>query len=159
MKSLLFFITILCSWNIYAEEIFPVGCIPLLVSGDQAILSTEKPVVIMMHNLSNADLWITHPVNDAGAQAGWSSQLESGKWSALALDGKEKNFALQCIESRPGHEQQISCADVLAICQWPKTQMPENTSGTFWAGENMEMLPLKAYLERRGFILVRHDQN
>lgn len=153
MKSLLAILIILSSWMTHAQEIFPTGCIPLAVQGELVKLSTDKPLIAMIHNLSNTDLWITHPVTDSGAQAGWSSRLESGKWSALALDSQTKKFTLSCIESKPGHEQQIPCSDVLAVCQWPDTKMPEKKSGTFWAGEDMDMLPLKAYIERLGFVL------
>ncbi|MDP3705604.1 MAG: hypothetical protein Q8R24_06800 [Legionellaceae bacterium] len=153
MKYLLVIMSMLSSWTTYAQEVFPSGCVPFVVRGELATLSTEKPLIVMIHNLSSAELWITHPVTDAGAQAGWSSRLESGKWSALALNSQTKKFKLSCIESKPGHEQQIPCSDVLAVCQWPNTQMPEEKTGTFWAGENMDMLPLKAYIERLGFVL------
>jgi len=157
MKFLFFCTTFFFSWIVNAQEIFPDGCEPIVVDGGIVKLSTTKPRIIMIHNLSNAELWITHPMNDdPGAQAGWSSQLGAGRWSALALDSQSKPFKLNCIESKPGHEQQISCRDVLGVCQWPNTVMPEKTSGTFWAGENMDMLPLKAYIERRGFILDSH---
>ncbi len=154
MTYLLIIVSMLSSWMTYAQEIFPRGCIPIVVRGELVTLSAEKPLIAMIHNLSNTELWVTHPVTaDPGAQAGWSSRLESGRWSALALDSKSKQFKLSCIESKPGHEQQIPCSDVLAVCQWPNTQMPEEKTGTFWAGENMDMLPLKAYIERLGFVL------
>lgn len=158
MKSLLVIIFTLFSWPIQAQEIFPNGCTPLVVDGELVKLSTKKPVVVMLHNLSNNDLWITHPADtDPGAQAGWSSQLNGGKWSALALD-ETKSFQLSCIESRPGHEQQIPCAGVLAVCKWINITMPEKKSGVFWAGENMDLAPLKAYIERMGFVLTKTEE-
>ena len=110
----------------------------------------------MLHNLSGLDLWITHPVSEADTAAGWSSRLQSGHWSALALDTTA--FELSCIESKPGHEQQVSCEHALAICEWPITSSPEHTSGIFWAGENMSLTALTAYLSRRGFELPSHVQ-
>ncbi len=158
MKYSLFTILFFASLIAKAQEIYPAGCNPLVVRHDLVRLSTEKPVVVMMHNLSSAELWITHPATDSGMQAGWSSRLESDKWSALALEKTTKKFELSCIESKPGHEQQIACSDVLAVCQWPDTKFPEKKAGVFWAGENMALLPLKAYIERLGFVLTGSNQ-
>ncbi len=149
----LFAILLFTSCHVEAKEIFPQGCVPYALHDESVKLSAEKPIVVMLHNLSENKIWLTHLTQNASAQAGWSSQLNSGKWSALALDRHKKTFGLTCIESRPGHEQQISCRDILAVCKWPQSQFPEHQSGTFWAAENMNMLPLKAYIERRGFKL------
>lgn len=148
----------LLSSTIAAQEIYPKGCIPWVIREAVPKLTNKQPTVMMMHNLTDSDLWLTHPTKDPGAQAGFSSKLAAGKWSALALSNAKKSFALMCIESRPGHEQQIACADVLAICQWPTSQLPESAHGIFWAGENMDLNPLRAYIERMGFILDQRNQ-
>ena len=72
---------------------------------------------MMIHNISEMDLWITHPISDPSAGAGWSSRLQSKRWSAFALGSQ--SFELSCIESKPGHEQQVPCAGALVVCQWP----------------------------------------
>lgn len=150
----LFIIMVLCqSTFAHAKDVYPKGCTPLVLHDPIALLSNKKPIVMMLHNLSDNDLWITHPTKNPGAQAGFSSLLQAGKWSALALTAAQKSFPLMCIESKPGHEQQISCADVMAVCQWQNSTLPQAASGNYWAGENMDLLPLKAYIERIGFIL------
>jgi hypothetical protein len=133
----------------FAEEIFPTACKPFVVKSESIVLPEGAPRLIMLHNLSELDLWITHPVSEADAASGWSSRLQSGHWSALALD--KTAFELSCIESKPGHEQQISCEHTLAVCEWSITSSPEHTRGIFWAGENMSLSTLTAYLSRRGF--------
>ena len=140
------------TWSAQAEEVLPNRCVPLVVSGDLVIVPASKSTVTMIHNLSNTDLWVTHPVSDPGATAGWSSHLQAGNWSALVLN--DEKFELSCIESRPGHEQQVSCSTVLAVCQWPATSLPQKTSGTSWAAEDMALSPLIAYIKRRGFVLA-----
>ena len=137
-----------------AEEVLPARCTPLVVSGDLVVLPAAKSMVTMIHNLSTSDLWITHPVSDPSVSAGWSSHLQAGNWSALVLDGTE--FELSCIESKPGHEQQVSCSTVLAVCQWSATSLPKKSTGTYWAGEDMSLSPLIAYIKRRGFVLSTH---
>jgi hypothetical protein len=135
----------------YAEEGFPKGCQPVSVLDTPLILKTTKPPVLaLVHNLSNSEVWVTHPVADPGASAGWSSKLQGGNWSAMAL--QNDTFELNCIESRPGHEQQVPCAGVLAICLWQATKMPAG-EGTYWAGEDMSLAALTAHLGGRGFVL------
>ena len=152
MNYILSAILIFFAFNANAEEVLPALCTPLVVTGDLVILPKAKSTVTMIHNLSNSDLWITHPVSDPSTSAGWSSHLQAGNWSALLLDGNK--FELSCIESKPGHEQQVSCSEVLAVCQWQATHVPEKSSGTYWAGEDMLLSPLIAYIKRRGFVLA-----
>jgi len=157
INCLLIIILVTLTWNASAEEVFPARCIPLVVSGELVIVPAAKSMVTMVHNLSSSDLWVTHPVSDPGASAGWSSHLQAGNWSALVLN--DEKFALSCIESRPGHEQQVSCSSVLAVCQWPATGLPQKASGTWWAAEDMLLSPLIAYIKRHGFVLAESQNN
>lgn len=135
----------------YAEEGFPTSCQALPVVKETVVLHAKDPTMVFIHNLSNTDLWITHPVSEPNASAGWSSRLEINNWSALMVD--QASFELSCIESKPGHEQQIPCAGVLAVCEWGSVKLPPQTKGTFWVGENMSVDALKAYVGRQGFVL------
>lgn len=72
-------------------ENFPATCQPVAVQGETVILKNKQPVVILIHNLSESDLWITHPVSEPDASAGWSSRLTAGNWSALSLDKRNSN--------------------------------------------------------------------
>lgn len=151
MNYLLSFILIALACNVNAEEIFPAHCKPLVVSGERVMLPAAKSMVTMMHNLSGSDLWITHPVSEPNTSAGWSSHLQAGNWSALVVNNEK--FELSCIESRPGHEQQVPCSTVLAVCQWTAASLPEQGPNTVWAGEDMLLSPLTAYMKRRGFVI------
>lgn len=139
-----------------AETTIPTSCKPVAVKGELVTVSAKKPLLVIIHNLSNSDLWITHPVSNPSASAGWNSRLQAGKWSALALD--KPSFALSCIESRPGHEQQVPCTGMISVCQWRKITMPGQSSGTFWAGENMNLQALIEHLSGRGFGLPDSPQ-
>lgn len=151
MPYLLSVVLFFFSWAIYAEEVLPEQCTPLVVSGDLVVVPATKSSVTMIHNLSNSDLWITHPVSEAETNANWSSHLQAGHWSALVMN--DKPFELSCIESKPGHEQQVSCSVVLAVCQWTATSLPKKSTDTWWAAENMDLSPLIAYIKRHGFVL------
>lgn len=144
------------SHNAYAEEIFPPACKAFAVKGESAKLPVGTPRVVMLHNISEFDLWITHTASANDNTEDFSSRLQANLWSALALE--KKAVEINCIESRPGHEQQISCEQTLAVCEWPITSRPENMQGVFWAGENMPLSALTAYIGRRGFELPQKAQ-
>ena len=148
MKFALSVLLILLAWGVKAAEI-PASCKHVTVTGESVMLSAKEPVVVMIHNLSKADLWITHPVSEPSASAGWSSRLQAGNWSALALD--KDSFELSCIESKPGHEQQIACAGAIEVCLWSSVTMSTQGKGTYWAGEDMGLSGLTAHLSGRGF--------
>ncbi|OGV44905.1 MAG: hypothetical protein A3F46_06115 [Legionellales bacterium RIFCSPHIGHO2_12_FULL_42_9] len=135
----------------FGQDNAPSSCRPLPVTGESIMLNVKKPVLILLHNVSDGDLWITHPVADPGASAGFTSHLMTKKWSALVVD--KKSLELNCIESKPGHEQQISCEGQLAVCKWPIVKIAPKQLGTYWAAENMNWSDLTTYLGGRGFSL------
>jgi len=151
VKYILSLAFILMAFKPYAAEIFPRGCKPLVVKDELLTLVAEQPTLVMVHNISTTDLWMTHPVSHHSANAGWTTQLQSGQWSALVYN--EKTFDLSCIESRPGHEQQVPCAGLLAACEWSNFAMPKTESGNFWVGENLTLTALMAHVGSRGYIL------
>ncbi|RUR13528.1 hypothetical protein [Legionella sp. km772] len=135
----------------YAEATLPAGCEAVAVQGDSVTLKAKKPKVVFIHNLSKSDLWLTHPVTDPSASAGWTSRIQADHWSALAVD--KPSFVVSCIESKPGHEQEIPCEGAIAVCQWKGAKFPENSQGTFWAGEDLPLAELTAAIGGRGFVL------
>lgn len=157
MRYLLMIVLILVVSAGSCAEIFPVGCQPIVVSNENVLLSAEKPSLVMIHNLSTLDVWITHPNTESNSNASWSSRLQAGHWLALLLG--DKQFELVCIESQPGHEQQAPCANLLAICQWSKITAPKSKTATFLAGENLPLSALMAHIGSRGFILPASEQS
>lgn len=156
MKVVFPMLLVLFASVINAAETTPASCKPIAVQGESVMLSAKKPLIVMIHNLSNTDLWITHPVSEPSASAGWSSRLQAGNWSALALD--KPSFELSCIESKPGHEQQVPCAGVISVCRWSTVTVPATAAGTFWAGEDMTLSALTEHLGSRGFELPASSQ-
>ncbi len=129
----------------------PSSCKSLPIKGTSAMLTAKKPVLVMIHNSTKTDIWLTHPVSDPGASAGWSSRLQADNWSALALD--KDSFELSCIESKPGHEQQVPCNSVISLCKWSSVSLPSKEKGSYWAGENLNLTKLISHLSGRGFKL------
>ncbi|KTD76524.1 hypothetical protein [Legionella waltersii] len=151
MRSLFSLCILLFSNALVAETIMPDGCQGLQVQGEAVTIVAKKSKLILIHNTSQHDIWITHPVSDPGASAGWTSKISTGNWSALVVD--KPNFILNCIESTPGHEQQTPCEGAIVACKWKGVKIPTSNQGTFWAGEDMSLSGLKTALGGRGFVI------
>lgn len=152
MRLLILFCLSLCSVTLWAEATLPTGCQAIAVQGNSVMLKAKKKSkLIFIHNLSSTDLWLTHPVNEPSASAGWTSRIQADHWSALAVN--QPTFEVTCIESRPGHEQQVPCEGAIAVCQWKGATIPAKDEGTFWAGEDLPLAELTAVIGGRGFVL------
>ena len=140
------------SLHVFAESTLPSGCRAVAVRGESIPLKSKKSKLVFIHNLTNTDLWMTHPVTHTGVHAGWTSRLQADHWSALVVN--KPSFILNCIESRPGHEQQVSCEGTIAVCKWKRVKVPANgQSSTFWVAEDMSVSGLKAAVGARGFVI------
>ncbi len=153
MKVVSILCCLLLPISAFTHEALPKGCQPIQVAGESLVLKAKKTDLIFIQNLTSNDMWITHPVVEANASAGWTSRLESDNWTALVVN--KKNFALNCIESKPGHEHQISCEGAIAVCRWKAPKIPADQKGTFWVSENLTLSALKAAVGARGFVLSR----
>ena len=155
INPLLILFLLLSPWAVAAQDMYPIGCAPWVIKKAEPTLKYSQPTLMFVHNLSDNDLWITEVMHKkSGVKAGFSSLLQPGKWSALTLGGLDHQLTLRCIESQPGHEQAVPCSEVMALCQWTKAKLPDaEQTSLYWAGENMDFKPLKAYIERRGFNL------
>jgi hypothetical protein len=152
MKAILMLLFLLGTQTGFTKEsTLPKGCKALKVQGNSVTVHSEKKSLVFIHNLMAVDLWMTHPVADPSTSAGWSSQVHSKKWSALSL-GKGP-FVLNCIESKPGHEQEVPCEGAIAVCQWNKVKFPRGTKGAFWVAEDMSLSGLTAAVGARGYVL------
>ena len=150
MKSGLYFCFLLLSLTAHAESTLPKGCKPITVQGELVTVKAKKNKLLFIHNLTDTDLWITPWAKNTTDSNELTSRLQTGNWSALTLT--KGTFNLQCIESRPGHEQQIPCENAIAVCQWSKVTFPKNYSNV-WAKENMSLAGIKAAIGANGFVL------
>lgn len=151
MKLIMLGVLLIASWGAQADSLFPYECKPMTVSTGTVKLPEGAPGLVMIHNVSDVDLWITHPISDPSASAGWSSRLQTNRWTAFAQG--DKAFELSCIESKPGHEQQVPCSGVLALCQWLNIKTTDKQPTPYWAGENMSLPELLGHLGQRGYAL------
>jgi len=148
--ALLFFLMV-AQISMSAEFRLPKGCQALKVQGSSVSVQSKKNSLFFIHNLTPIDLWITHQVVDPDVSAGLSSHLQSKNWSALSLG--TGSFVLNCIESRPGHEQEVPCEGAITVCKLKKVKFPQQIKGTVWAPENMSLSGLTAAVGTLGYVL------
>lgn len=135
-----------CFWltSTFAASL-PPNCNPVMLDAENPTLKAVKTQIFVLHNIGVQTLWITHPTKNPGASAGYTSELGAGKWSALVL--KNPEFAIGCVESRPGHEQAVSCAEAISVCSY--TTIPKDLQGNYWLVENQSMPKLQEALQKR----------
>lgn len=126
-------------------------CEPLPINTetiDFSLLNDKEKSLIIIHNLSETNLWLILHGSDKATNENLSSKLTSNKWSALLL--VDHRVLLHCIESFPGHEQHIPCAGQIFLCKW-SAPIKIKERKNFWIGENMNKTNLIEYLSSRGF--------
>lgn len=146
------FILMLFSPLTWAGETYPPACHPIEIKSEVLTLPSAKmPRLILIHNFSSSNVWLTKPTQEASASAGWNSYVHTKHWTALYLE--KGDFELACTESQPGHEQQISCQGLISACLWQDAKAPDQLSGSFWAAEDLPLNELLAHLADRSFSL------
>jgi len=108
------------------------------------------PMLFLLRNNSSQNLTLNHPTNKS-ASAGWSSNLNSGSWSAIFI--RQGNFALGCYAPND-ITKSVPCIKSLQICEVKNPQFKGGIalwSGNFWVAENKAALEdlLKA-IQKRG---------
>ena len=131
-----------------ANENILEHCDTLQLKKEAIHLAENTPSLVIIHNItSSTNLWITHPILQPSASAGWSSHLHPKHWSILSLH--ETPFEISCVESKPGHEQQVACTSVITICRWAKTIKFKSPPGTFWLAEDLTKKQINVFLKQK----------
>lgn len=108
-------------------------CQPVAVSGESMALTTKKPAFFLIQNTASSDVWLSHSSTDR--EGDMTIRIAPRQWSALIL--KQSNFTINCIESRPGHEQQLPCDSLLTVCQAEKIRIPSAEQNTHFMTNNV----------------------
>jgi hypothetical protein len=105
--------------------------------------------VYYFKNVSKQGVWIDHPIKNPSLSAGWSSYLQAGNGSALALD--RKNFAISCAVINPGKVDYLNCSDVLSIYSEHSKPSNPKQKGSAWIAEDLKWDVLIEKVGKRGF--------
>jgi len=109
------------------------------------ILNTDSKAsqsLYLLNNKSDSDYWITHPVKDPGASAGWTSDINPGNWSAFTVN--IPGFELTCMKSGQSSMDTLPCEKVLRVCRIQNPAFKPDMSGNYWVSEDK---PLEAVLD------------
>ncbi len=96
----------------------------------------------LLNNTSESDFWITHPVKDPGASAGWTSNLDPGNWSAFTANIPD--FELTCTKTGQGSLDNLPCRKVIQMCRISNPAFKPDMNGNYWVSEDK---PLEAVLD------------
>jgi hypothetical protein len=147
--KLLWLLTLMMFLPLHASANLPQKCKSLRSVDDALTINTKgKQQLILIYNKSKSQLWLTHTPKDPGASAGWTSSLDSGKWSALSMN--DNDFSFKCVESRPGHEQTMPCSEMLTACNKVDAIFSPKTKGNYWVAENKNINQLIYSINGRG---------
>ena len=134
----------------HAKEYYPRYCHAMVLNSRLFQLAAQKNQLINIHNISNTDIWL------ASVQfPRWTLKLLPGQWSVFYAP--KQKLSWQCVESRLGHEQLVSCQDVLAVCQ-TNANPPQKEAMRIdqWLLENKGIVTVDAYLQRMGWQFIKH---
>lgn len=142
----IFLILNLCSNLVLAKEYLPTGCQAVALQGMNidSIPTTKK--LYFFHNISGKEIWLA---NRQSPKLTVGMQPEA--WNILYAP--QQPLSWRCIQVETGHEQQVACQEVMALCEWA-AQAPDslNTKSASWLVENQSILVAKAYLQRMGWL-------
>ncbi len=130
--------------------------VPTKKVGDDIVLLVNPPpktsLIYFFTNQSAKSLFIDHP-SSRGANAGWSSYLRPGQWSALALN--KSNFTVRCSAIEPGKVVSLDCSKTIYVCTPKNPVITSPLKGNFWLTEDKKWEAFMKALEGRGVILPK----
>lgn len=144
--SCLLLLTVGCSSGDSALD-FPSGCVSegyeyrnnnLIINQSSSNLN-----LYLIHNVSEENFWLNHAMtDDPGASAGWGSEINTGNWSAIAMN--KENFEMNCTILGAGEVKDLDCEKLVKVCKIQKPVFNSQDSGSYWVSENK---PLNDLLE------------
>ncbi len=129
------------------DNAFPENCARtgFEYRGGSVVLNTDAQSsqgLYLLNNTSDSDYWITHPVKDPGASAGWTSDINPGNWSAFTVN--IPGFELTCVKTGQSSMKTLTCEKVLKVCRISKPSFEPDMRGNYRVSEDK---PLGAVLD------------
>lgn len=99
-------------------------------------------------NTSESDFWLSRPVKDPGASAGWTSNINPGNWSAFTVNMPD--FELTCTKTGRGSLDNLPCKKVLKLCRITNPVFKPDMSGNYWVSEDKPLEAVTDEIRSRG---------
>jgi hypothetical protein len=126
--------------------------VSLNVNASAIILNTQNNAsqLFFVHNMSKQTVLLNKGNRNMGAaNAGWSSDLDAGKWSAINLT-KVKNFELVCQKNAAGPNAALNCSKVLFVCHAKNVHYQAAPTSAYWITENQTEKNFIKAIQQRG---------
>lgn len=125
-----------------------------LVQGKVTLNATVFPAspLYIIHNISDEPLWLVHENTTGTAQAGWSSQIDPGRWTVLLM--QQHNFTLSCHLVEPANPANVvvPCEKHIQITIHDDYKVPEEAKNqSYWVVENVASDDVESDMKARGF--------
>ncbi len=146
----------LCSYSsTYAANPFGNNCMSKNFRhvNQQVILNnlpSAHQQIFLIHNISQESIMLNHvnPNHDSSMDAGWTTQLDTGNWSAIVL--QSTHFALSCQARLPNQIVPVDCKMVITVCQMNPATITKALAGDFWLSEDYSASDLRQHMAARG---------
>lgn len=141
--------------SVYAGNSFFCKPVKIIAQNKTIILpgpgASESSNVYFFKNLSDQGVWIDHPSGRKSMNAGWSSYLRSGNWSAFLSN--RKDFVISCARIKPGSVENLDCAKAISVCAPASVSFKTAPKGTYWLAEDKSWDEIVKIAQKRGAIM------
>lgn len=149
-------ISFLLLFSLNAVNAANVTCIPIkmnIQNKNMILTGPDKSSVSKIYffkNTGKEGIWIDHP-SSHNMNAGWSSYLRAGNWSAFLLN--RKDFAMSCALIEPGKVEYLDCSKRVTVCAPKEVAFKKNPKGTYWLVEDKSWEEMVKVVEKKGINL------
>lgn len=149
-------VCILLVFSFLSLNVFADNCVPVKpkMHDKNMVFSyageKDSGQVYFFHNTSTQGIWMDHPSNHA-MNAGWSSYVRAGNWSAFLLN--RKNFEISCATIQPGQVNYLDCSKIISVCSPSNSSFKAPVKGSFWLAEDKSWDELMKIVSKRGVSL------
>lgn len=139
---------------VHAETEALVSCSPIKLKEENKMIILPGPTtpgssqIYLLKNTSKQAIWLDHPNAKRSMNAGWSSYLRTGNWSAFLSN--RSNFVLNCAVIKPGLVDYIDCAHVISVCVPKQVMTKEPAKKTYWLVEDKTWDDMIKAMKKRG---------
>lgn len=150
---------ILATSSVLAKEVkqpFFLGCHPVGYTFTQngvvvnpLIVEEQKQTLYLFHNRATTDIKIKADLlTDPNLIPALTIDLSGDNWATFATHKTGLSFACYNLKG-----EQVSCKDVLEICQYPRAKFSGGNNGTYWLAVNQSKFAARDEAVRKGVLL------
>jgi hypothetical protein len=149
--------TLLCGIStIHAASPFPHGCEPSGFGFQEQFITfndTGRQKYFLVENYSSFDIELERiSITPVFMTPKLQTKIASGQWAAFASDVDNTHF--KCgVRNEQNDIEQISCAAVLHVCQYPRVRFALSNMGTYWVSTNKPQIQVIKESTNKGIYL------